>query len=426
MPTWLLLILFFSSLLAGIPVYLVLGGLAFMGWLSDGTPLISFAQRFANDLNSYTLISLPLFVIAAVFMDRGGITRALINFASALVGARRGSLAVVCVVASAFFAAICGSSVASAMAMGAALIPEMRDRNYPTSFSVGTVGAAGTLGILIPPSLPLIIYGIVMETSVPQLFLAGVAPGILQAAMFVAFVIWFARRRQLPVEASVSGAELRRSALAALPALLVPVVVLGGIYSGLFTVSEAAGVAAFTAIFVSVFVYRHISITAIPGLLAEAVRQTAVIVAIILSALAFGHWMTSAGVTDALMQIVRSAGLTGWEFLLIANLAMFVLGMFLEVVSVILIFVPLVAPIVHDLGIDPVQFGLIVVINMELALLTPPVGLNVFVLQSISGEKMTTVIRGVFPYVLLLAGLLALVTFVPEITLWLPKLIYRQ
>lgn len=420
----LMILLFFVLLLLGVPIYLVLGLLALIGWLAEGLPLISLAQQFSNDLNSYPLMAVPLFVIAATFMERGGITRALIDFAAIFVSRRRGALAIICVIATTFFAAICGSSVATAMAMGTALIPAMTERRYPRGFSVGTVGAAGTLGILIPPSLPLLIYGLIAEASVPRLFLAGVIPGILQAVMFAGFIIWYARRYQLPVEDALEMDQIRKAVLNALPAMLIPVVVLGGIYSGLVTVSEAAGIAAFASIFVSVAVYRQVKIGEIPELLNKGVRQTAIIVVIILSALAYGHWLTSAGVTQAIVGWVNEYGLNQWQFLLIANLTMLVLGMFLEVVSVILIFVPLVIPILEHLGIDPIHFGLIVVINMELALLTPPVGLNLFILKTISKEPLATVIKGATPYVLLLLILLVLVTFVPQISLWLPTTVF--
>lgn len=426
MIIWLMLALFFVMLLAGVPIYLVLGSLAVIGWLVEGTPLIALAQQFANELNSQTLVAVPLFVVAATFMERGGITRALIDFASLLAGRSRGGLAIICVIATTFFAAICGSSVATAMAMGTALIPTMAARKYPGSFSVGTVGAAGTLGILIPPSLPLLIYGLVAETSVPQLFLAGVIPGLLQGVLFVGYIVWYARKNELPVEDKLDSGEVFQRFRRALPALLIPVLVLGGIYSGLVTISEAAGVAAFIALMVSVFVYRAVSLRDIPGVLTDGIRQTAVIIVIIMSALALGHWLTSEGITRSIVDFVNATGLTSGQFLILANVVMFVLGMFLEVISVILIFVPLVLPIIEHLGIDPVHFGLIVVINMELALLTPPVGLNLFILKNISGEGIGTVIRGTMPYVMILLVLLILVTFVPQISMWLPELAYGK
>ncbi len=426
MIIWLMLALFFIMLLAGVPIYLVLGCLAVIGWLADGVPLISLAQQFANEMNSQTLVAVPLFVIAATFMERGGITRALINFAGTIAGRNRGGLAIVCVIATTFFAAICGSSVATAMAMGTALIPTMAGRNYPASFSVGTVGAAGTLGILIPPSLPLLIYGLIAEASVPRLFLAGVIPGLLQGGLFVAYIIWYSRKNKLPLEDRMSFAETLKCCREAIPALFIPLVVLGGIYTGFVTVSEAAGVAAFAAIIVSVFIYREVPLREIPDVLSDGIRQTAVIIVIILSALAFGHWLTSAGVTRSIATMVTEWGLNAWQFLLLANAIMFVLGMFLEVISVILIFVPLVLPIISHLGIDPVHFGLVVVLNMELALLTPPVGLNLFILKNISGERMATVIRGTLPFVLILMFLLLIVTFVPQISLWLPDLAYGR
>lgn len=419
-----MLVLFLILLLIGVPIYLVLGILALIGWVVEGIPLISLAQQFANDINSYPLMAVPLFVIAATFMEKGGITRALINLASSVAGQRKGALAIVCVIATTFFAAICGSSVATAMAMGTALIPTMTQRQYPASFSVGTVGAAGTLGILIPPSLPLLVYGLIAEESVPQLFLAGVIPGLLQGLLFLIYIVWYAQKNNLPVEQSFDLKIILSVLVKALPALLIPIFVLGGIYSGFVTVSEAAGIAAFSAIVVSVFIYKEVAINEVPILLKKGIQQTAIIIVIILSALAYGHWLTSSGITQALVIWAQESGLADWQFLIIANLVMLILGMFLEVISVLLIFVPLALPILELLDINLIHFGIIVVINMELALLTPPVGLNLFILKTISGEPLNTVIKGTLPYVVLLLFLLIIVTFIPQITLWLPQTLY--
>ncbi|SHN06929.1 TRAP transporter large permease [Roseibium suaedae] len=418
------LILFFLLLLAGVPIYLVLSGLAAMVWLVEGDPLVSLGQQYANHLNSYTLVAVPLFVIAATFMQRGGVARALIDMASAWVGRTRGALGIVCILATAVFAAISGSSVATALAIGAVLIPAMRDRGYPISFATGTIGAGGTLGILIPPSLAMLIYGIIVDESVPRLFLAGVVPGLIQAALLIAYVRFFAVRNNLPVEDKLDRKQFIRANVRAMPALLVPVIILGGIYSGLVTISEAAGLSAVVALIVSLLFYREIKLLDVLPILADGVRQTGVIIFIVLGALTFAHWLTGAGVTRVLVEFVESMDLSAWEFLIIANLIMFILGMFLEVISVILIFVPLIVPVILQLDIDPIHFGVILVVNMEIALLTPPVGMNLFVLKSVANTGIEKVIKGMVPYIILMLFLLVFITFVPAVSTWLPNLVF--
>ncbi|WP_174802904.1 TRAP transporter large permease [Martelella limonii] len=418
------LVLFFVLLLAGIPIYLVLSGLATLVWLVEGDPLVSLGQQYANHLNSYTLVAIPLFVIAATFMQRGGVAGALIDMASAWVGRTRGALGIVCILATAVFAAISGSSVATALAIGAVLIPAMRERGYPISFATGTIGAGGTLGILIPPSLAMLIYGIIVDESVPRLFLAGVVPGLIQAALLMVYVRYYAVRHDLPVEEKLDRKQFVRANLRALPAMLVPVIILGGIYSGLVTISEAAGLSAVVALLVSLLFYRDITLRDVLPILASGVRQTGVIIFIVLGALTFAHWLTGAGVTRLLVGAVEDMQLSAWQFLIVANLIMFILGMFLEVISVILIFVPLIVPVIIQLGINPIHFGVILVVNMEIALLTPPVGMNLFVLKSVADTGIDKVIKGMVPYIGLMLVLLAFITFVPAVSTWLPDLVF--
>lgn len=426
MELLIVLALFFVLLALGVPIYLVLSALALLVWIVGGESLVSLGQQYANHLNSYTLVAIPLFVIAATFMQRGGVAKALIDMASAWFGRTRGALGVVCILSAAVFAAISGSSVATALAIGAVLIPAMKDSGYPISFASGTVGAGGTLGILIPPSLAMLVYGIIVDESVPRLFLAGVIPGLLQVLLFLGYVRWFAVSRDLPVESKMDRTAFIKANLNALPALLVPVIILGGIYSGFVTISEAAGLSALVALLVSLFFYRQITFKDILPILTEGVLQTGVIIFIILAALTFAHWLTSEGITQALVKLITDLNLSAWQFLIFANVIMFILGMFLEVISVMLIFVPLIVPVLLQLGINPVHFGVVLVINMEIALLTPPVGLNLFVIKSVAETSIQNVIRGVSPYIVLMIGLLILITFVPVISTFLPDLVFGK
>jgi C4-dicarboxylate transporter, DctM subunit len=256
MFTPLFLLMFFGLLAAGMPIFLVLGTCAALLFIVSGEPLVGVAQVVIDHLNSPTLMSLPLFVMAAAFMRQGGVAKALVDVASAWLGGIRGSLGLVTVVACTLFAAICGSSVATALAMGTILLPAMIEKGYPRSFALGVIGASGTIGIVIPPSLALILYGIVAEQSVPRLFLAGILPGLLQAAAFFTWVWYDARRRDFPREPSLPMADRLRVTWRALPALAVPAVVLIGIYGGIVTVTEAAAIAAVVSLLVSLFVYR--------------------------------------------------------------------------------------------------------------------------------------------------------------------------
>lgn len=420
MATALFLLLFFGLLAAGMPIFLVLGTTAAILYIASGQPLIGVAQVIIDDLNSTTLMALPLFVMAAAFMRRGGVAQALVDLAAAWLGGIRGSLGLVTVVACTLFAAICGSSVATALAMGTILLPAMIERGYPRSFALGVIGASGTIGIVIPPSLPLILYGIVAEQSVPRLFLAGILPGLLQAAVFFAWVWFDARRRNFPREPAIAWGERLRTTWRALPALAVPAVVLVGIYGGLVTVTEAAAVAAIVALLVSLVVYRGFRWTQTLAVIADGVRSAGTIMLIIATALAFGHWMTASGIPARLVAFTLENHLATWQFLLAINLLLLVLGCFLEVTATLLLVLPILAPALKPLGVDPVHFSIIFTHNMEIGLIHPPVGLNLYVLSTISTAPVGEVIRGILPFLILLLIVLGIITYVPWLTMWLP------
>src|SRR6266404_294058 len=417
------LALFVGFLATGMPVFLVLGLCAGAMFVLSGQPLVGAAQLVINELNSPSLMALPLFVMAAAFMRFGGVANALVNLAAAWVGPLPGSLGLVTVVSCTLFAAICGSSVATALAMGTILLPAMLERGYPRSFALGVIGASGTIGIVIPPSLPLILYGIVAEQSVPRLFLAGILPGLLQALLFAAWVVYYARKHNFPREAPKPWAEIARVTAGALPALAVPVVVAVGIYGGVVTVTEAAALAAVTALVVSLFFYRGFDWHETFAVIADGVKSAATIMIIIATALAFGHWMTESGVPAKLVQFTLDNHFKTWQFLLAINFLLLVLGCFLEVAATLLLVLPILAPALHPLGVDPVHFSIIFTHNMEIALVPPPVGLYLFVLSSIAVAPMREAIRGILPFLVILLIVLAIITYVPVLTLWLPRAI---
>jgi C4-dicarboxylate transporter DctM subunit len=420
------LALFVALLAAGMPVFLVLGLCAGAMFLASGQPLVGAAQLVINELNSPTLMALPLFVMAAAFMRFGGVAKALVDLAAAWLGGLPGSLGLVTVVSCTLFAAICGSSVATALAMGTILIPAMLERGYPRSFVLGVVGASGTIGIVIPPSLPLILYGIVAEQSVPRLFLAGILPGLLQAAAFFIWVLYVARRRNFPVEPVLPLRERMQVTLVAAPALLVPLVVIVGIYGGFITVTEAAALSAVTALGVSLFFYRGFHWTQTLSVVANGMRSAASIMLIIATALAVGHWVTESGAPTRLVEFLLGHQFSTWQFLLLINALLLVLGCFLEVTATLLLVLPILAPALRPMGVDPVHFSIIFTHNMEIGLVHPPVGLNLFVLSSIAIAPMSAVIRGILPFLAILLIVLAVITTVPVLTLWLPDAVFGR
>jgi C4-dicarboxylate transporter, DctM subunit len=424
MWTALFLLMFFGLLAAGMPIFLVLGACAAVLYAVSGQPMIGVAQVIIDHLNSSTLMSLPLFVMAAAFMRQGGVAKALVDVSAAWLGGIRGSLGLVTVVACTLFAAICGSSVATALAMGTILLPAMIEKGYPRSFALGVIGASGTIGIVIPPSLALILYGIVAEQSVPRLFLAGILPGLLQAAAFFAWVWYDARRRNFPKEPSLPYGDRLVVTVRALPALAVPVIVLVGIYGGIVTVTEAAALAAAVALMVSLIFYRGFRFSQTLAVIADALRSAGTIMLIVATALAFGHWMTESGAPARLVNWVLAHNLPTWLFLLSINVLLLVLGCFLEVVAALLLVIPILAPALVPLGVDPVHFSIIFTHNMEIALIHPPVGLNLYVLSTISDAPIGEVIRGILPFLILLLIVLGIITYVPALTMWLPHAVY--
>ncbi len=425
MWTVLFFVLFFGLLAAGMPIFLVLGACAAVLYLVSGEPLVGVFQLVIDQLDSTTLMALPLFVMAASFMRFGGVAKALVDLATAWIGGVRGSLGLVTVVSCTLFAAICGSSVATALAMGTILLPAMIERGYPRSFALGVVGASGTIGIVVPPSLALILYGIVAEQSVPRLFLAGILPGLLQAAAFFLWVLYDARRRNFPREPAMPMEERLRITLRGLPALAVPAVVMVGIYGGLMTVTEAAAISAVVALLVSLLFYRGFPWTRTLFVIADGIRSAATIMLIVAAALAFGHWMTDSGIPGKLVQFTLNHGLATWQFLLAINVLLLVLGCFLEVTATLLLVLPILAPALKPLGVDPVHFSIVFTHNMEIGLVHPPVGLNLYVLATISQAPIGEVIRGILPFLILLLIVLGIITYVPALTLWLPNTVFR-
>lgn len=409
-------------LLAGLPVFAALG--LFAGGLLYGVEgkLVNVGELIFGKLNTYLLVAIPLFTLMANFMVRGKVVDDLYGAAHALTRHLPGGLGVATVMACTVFAAISGSSVATAITVGAAAIPQMIRHGYDPKVAYGVVGGGGTLGILIPPSGPMVLYGIVSDTSIGALFIAGVVPGLMLAAIFAVWCMVDARfgRYRPPTLPRATWREMGAAVRKSFWSLALPVVVLGGMYLGVFTVTEAAAVGALAALLVAAVIYRNLSLRAIWDSALDAARTSSMLFLILAAAALLGHVMTKLRIPAEMVELVTHHGLTQFQFLLAVMAAIFALGMFLETISIILITTPVVLPVLVALKIDPVWYGVLLTINLELALITPPVGMNLYTIKAVARAPMMEVIRGIMPYVWLLILGLALVLAFPDIALWLP------
>jgi len=378
-------------------------------------------QRIFTALDSFPMMAIPGFVLAGVLMARGGISKYLIEALRAWIGHLPGGLAVVTIVACAIFAAISGSSPATAAAIGSIMIPAMISAGYKKRYSMGLVAAGGTLGILIPPSVPLIIYGITSEQSIGELFMAGVIPGLALTGILIIAAIFYAKRNGFNGDQPASWEERGRKSLKAIWGAFLPFLILGTIYSGVVTPTESAVIAVFYGLIVSLFIYREMKLKDFREVLVESINITAMIFLIIGAASLFGLYLTNAQVPQQVGAWIAESDLNKWIFMIIVNILFFIMGMFLEAVSIILITLPILLPILAHFDINLLHFAIIMTINMELGMITPPVGLNLFVVSGIAKEKLGEVVKGVIPFIILMIIFLALVVLIPQLSLWLPE-----
>ncbi|HEY8520180.1 MAG TPA: TRAP transporter large permease [Gammaproteobacteria bacterium] len=414
----------FLCLAAGVPVAIALGlaSIATMLLFSDQS-LAALAQRFFSATQVYPLLAIPFFILAGQLMTSGGVAKRMIAFANALVGRFRGGLGMAALLACAFFAAVSGSSPATVVAVGSIMIAGMVRSGYSKAFGAGLICNAGTLGILIPPSIVLVVYGAVTETSVGDLFMAGVLPGISLGAALLVTVAIVARRRNLPRQPPVDLRTLLVTARDAGWGLALVAIVLGGIYAGVFTPTEAAAVSAVYALLVVLLVYRDMPLAAVPRVLVDSARVTAMLMFIIANAYLFAFVLTTEQIPQAISAWIIDLGLPAWAFLLAVNLLLLAAGAFMEPTSVILILAPILFPIAMELGIHPVHLGIVMTVNLEIGLVTPPVGLNLFVTSGVAEMPVTAVIRAALPWLGVLLAMLAVVTYVPGLSLALPELL---
>ena len=416
----------FALILAGLVAVLLTGVPVFAGLTLFATAILyayeghlgGLGDLVFGELDTYLLVAIPLFTLMAQFMIRGKVVDDLFGAAHTLVRHLPGGLGVATVGACTVFAAISGSSVATALTIGAAAVPLMIRYGYPPRVAYGVVAAGGTLGILIPPSGPMVLYGVVSDTSIGALFIAGVLPGLMLAAIFAVYSMTAARGR--PREPRASWSEIVAALRRSFWALLLPVLVLGGMYFGVFTATEAAGVGALGALLIAMLVYRNFSLRDLWLSAEDAARNTAMLFMILAAAAILGNVLTKLRIPNQMVDLVLTYGVSQIGFLCAVMALIFVLGMFLETISIILITTPVVLPVLAALKIHPVWYGILLTINLELALITPPVGMNLFALKAITRAPLADIIAGVAPYVLLLIAGLALVMLFPAIALWLP------
>jgi len=411
--------------LVGLPVaYAMIGG-SILWLFMKGLDMGTAAEQLLNGMmTSQLLLAIPLFILAAEFMNTGSIMDRLLRFCNALVGRFRGGLAQVNVVQSIIFASMSGSALADAAASGKLMQSLMtRDGKYPPAFAAALTCVSSVIGPIIPPSIPLVLYALVSDTSVGYLFLGGVVPGLLLGAVQSGLIATVARRRQFPVEARVPLSDMPRVTWEAMPALLMPVILLGCMYSGITTPTEAAAVAAAYALLVSALLYRSVGLRDVYHSLVNSARVTVSIGMLIAGALVFNFVITSENIPKTLSAALAAYQLSPLMFLIAVNVLLLVLGCFLEGTTIILVILPVLTPTAAALGIDPVHFGVMCIVNIMIGLVTPPYGLLLFMMNKIADVSMTALIREVMPFLYVMIGALALIMLFPDLTLFLPRLL---
>ncbi|GAA6141171.1 TRAP transporter large permease subunit [Hydrogenophaga sp. 5NK40-0174] len=426
MNTAILFTTLFILMALGMPVSISLGLSSLLTIVLVGQDsLASMSIKIFETSEHYTLLAIPFFVLAGALMSTGGVAKRMVTFAIAAVGHLRGGLAIASILACTLFAAVSGSSPATVVAVGSIVIAGMVKSGYPKEFAAGAICNAGTLGILIPPSIVMVVYAAVTEVSVGRMFMAGVVPGILLALMMAFAVWWRAGKLTLTKTERASFGEVMSKFRDSAWGLMLLVIIMGGIYGGIFTPTEAAAVSAVYAVFVAVVIYRDIGVKDLPHVFLDAGKTTVMLMFIIANALLFAHVLTTERIPQTIAQAILEAGMQPWMFLLVVNIILLIAGNFMEPTGIILILAPIFFPIANHLGIDPIHLGIIMVVNMEIGMITPPVGLNLFVTSGITGMSLVQVSRAALPWLALLLGFLLLVTYIPAISLTLPNLLFN-
>ena len=405
--------------LLGVPIAVAIGLASVIGIEAQGSlPLLLVAQRMFTGIDSFPLMAIPLFILAGNLMSAGGISFRLVELAKSLVGGIQGGLACSCVLTCMMFASVSGSSVATTFAIGAILIPAMVKHGYPKPMAASIQASSAELGVLIPPSIPLILYGVSTDTSIGRLFVAGLGPGLLVAISLMTLVLVLCRVRGIGMRDGEDRSSVGRAAINALPALLVPFVILGGIYSGIFTPTEASAAAVAAALIVGMGIYRELKFSMLPDILKQTVIATSAIMIIIAAASLFSFLITRSGLPNEIAAWFKDMFDSRIAFLLAVNILLLVVGMFIETSAAILVLAPILTPIAIAYGVDPVHFGLIIVVNLALGMITPPLGVNLFAACAVAKLSVDQIIPQLLWFVLTVFGALMIITYVPAITLW--------
>ena len=410
----------------GVPIAISLTGATLVTLLAmtDVNPIV-VAQRYFTAVDSFSLMAIPFFMMAGMLMERGGISKRLINLANLLLGNLYGSLAIVLIVTSAFFGALTGSSTATVAAIGGIMIPAMLRSGYEEGFSLSTSASSGFLGCIIPPSIPMITYGVAAGVSIGGMFMAGVIPGILLALGMCCYAFYFGRKNNYKAsDKRPTGKEILAAFKEAVWALLMPVIILGGIYGGIFTPTEASCVALFYGLIVGVFVFKELKIRDLPKMIKQAMINSAMVLFIIAGATAFGYLMTRGTIPAKIATAITSITDNSILFLLIVNVLLLVMGTFMETNAAIMITAPIFLPIVTAMNINPIHFGTIMIVNLAIGQITPPLGVNLFVAAGIQGGTLEKVVnRHLIRYILICVLILLLITYIPGLSLVLPSLL---
>jgi C4-dicarboxylate transporter, DctM subunit len=422
MSAYIIFGLLIALMLTGMPISIALGltVLGFLFGLSD-IPIETVALKLFTGIEKFEIMAIPFFILAGNFLTHGGVARRMIRFATSMVGHWYGGLGLAGVLACALFAAVSGSSPATVVAIGSILLPAMAKQGFPPRFGAGVITTSGSLGILIPPSIVMVIYAVSTNTSVGKLFMAGVIPGLVLATL-LGLTTWYrARKNDYPRLVRASWRERFVALRESFWGLLLIVVVIGGIYSGIFTPTEAAAMSAVYAFVVAVFVYKDLTLRQVPKVLLDSASMSAMLLYIITNAVLFSFLMTYENIPQAMAQWLLNMGLGAVGFLLMVNLLLLLAGNVMEPSSIVLILAPILFPVAMQLGIDPIHFGILIVVNMEVGMCHPPVGLNLYVASGITKMGITELTIAVWPWLLTMLAFLLLVTYWPPLSLWLPR-----
>jgi tripartite ATP-independent transporter DctM subunit len=403
-----------------------IGAASVIGISASGANMLIAAKEIFTSINKFPLAAIPFFILAGNLMETGGISKRLVEFAKSLVGGIQGGLAATCVLTCLIFAAVSGSSVATTFAIGAILIPALVKHGYPVSYAAALQATSAELGVIIPPSIPMILYGVSAEVSIGELFIAGFGPGLLIAVALMVFAVVYARFQGYGKNDHEGKMTVVAAGKQAALALLMPVIILGGIYGGVFTPTEASVVAVFYALIIGMFVYRETKLSELGRIIRKSVLSSAVIMFIIANAGLFSFMITRAGVPDMIGTYLSETLSSPAYFLLGVNVALFIIGMFIETSAAIIVLAPILVPVAIKFGVDPVHFGMIVVVNLALGMITPPFGVNLFAACTVARISLDRIVPRLLPFVAVVLACLMLITYFPPLSLFLRDLVYAR